>query len=119
MKLITAVIKPIRLESICSELEKAGFSGVTATEVQGRGAQGGRTEYYRGQEFSVMFRNKIRLELLVSEPDLERALEIIVNTAKTGENGEIGDGKVDEDELAHIPLLVAAPWVAIACAASS
>ncbi|KSU65496.1 MULTISPECIES: P-II family nitrogen regulator [Micrococcaceae] len=102
MKLITAVIKPIRLESLCSALEKAGFSGVTATEVQGRGAQGGRTEYYRGQEFSVMFRTKIRLELLVSESDLERALEIILSTAKTGENGEIGDGKVWVSSLEQI-----------------
>ncbi|MGQ3382688.1 P-II family nitrogen regulator [Glutamicibacter sp. TV12E] len=102
MKLITAVIKPIRLESICSELEKAGFSGVTATEVQGRGVQGGRTEYYRGQEFSVKFRTKIRLELLVAESDLERALDIIVSAAKTGENGEIGDGKVWVSSLEQI-----------------
>ncbi len=102
MKLITAVIKPIRLESLCSALEKAGFSGVAATVVQGRGAQGGRTEYYRGQEFSVMFRTKIRLELLVSESDLERALEIILSTAKTGENGEIGDGKVWVSSLEQI-----------------
>ncbi|MDV2979208.1 UNVERIFIED_CONTAM: P-II family nitrogen regulator [Actinomycetes bacterium ARC8] len=102
MKLITAVIKPIRLESVCSELEKADFSGVTATEVQGRGAQGGRTEYYRGQEFSVKFRTKIRLELLVAESDLDRALDIIVRTAKTGENGEIGDGKVWVSSLEQI-----------------
>ncbi|MCW4466780.1 P-II family nitrogen regulator [Glutamicibacter sp. MNS18] len=94
MKLITAVIKPIRLETVCSELEKAGFSGLTATEVQGRGAQGGRTEYYRGQEHKVLFRTKIRIELLVAQSEVDKALEIILSAARTGQDGEIGDGKV-------------------------
>lgn len=94
MKLVTAVIKPIRLESVCTALEKAGFTGMTATEVQGRGVQGGRTEYYRGQEYSVNFRTKIRLELLVPDAKVDSALDAILGAARTGPDGEIGDGKV-------------------------
>lgn len=102
MKLITAVIKPIRLETVCSELEKAGFSGLTATEVQGRGAQGGRTEYYRGQEHTVVFRTKIRIELLVPEADVDQAIDVIIQAARTGPDGAIGDGKVWVSSLERI-----------------
>ena len=102
MKLITAVIKPIRLETVCAALEKAGFAGMTATEVQGRGAQGGRTEYYRGQEYSVNFRTKIRLELLVPDAKVDSALSIILESARTGGGGEIGDGKVWVTSLEQI-----------------
>lgn len=94
MKLITAVIKPLRLESVCAELEKAGFTGLTITEVQGRGAQAGRTEFYRGQAYSVEFRTKIRLELVVDDYRVDTALETLVAAARTGEVGSIGDGKV-------------------------
>ncbi len=102
MKLITAVIKPIRLETVCSALEKAGFSGMTATEVQGRGVQGGRTEYYRGQQYSVNFRTKIRLELLVPDAKVDSALSTILDSARTGTEGEIGDGKVWVTSLEQI-----------------
>lgn len=102
MKLVTAVIKPIRLESVCAALEKAGFLGMTATEVQGRGAQGGRTEYYRGQPYAVAFRTKIRLELVVADADVDRVLDLILESARTGDNGEIGDGKVWVTQLNQI-----------------
>ncbi|MFV0435138.1 MAG: P-II family nitrogen regulator [Leucobacter sp.] len=101
MKLITAVIKPTRFEAVSAALEEAGFTGLTATEVQGRGAQGGRTEYYRGQKLSVTFRTKIRLDLLVTEEQLDPALDVIVATARTGETGSIGDGKVWVTEVQH------------------
>lgn len=94
MKLITAVIKPIRLETVCSALEKAGFAGLTVTDVQGRGAQAGRTEFYRGQAYSVEFRTKVRLELLVDDERLDLALGTILDAARTGGDGELGDGKV-------------------------
>lgn len=102
MKLITAVIKPTRLETVSSALEAAGFLGLTATEVQGRGAQAGRTEYYRGQALNVTFRTKIRLELLVTDERLESALEVILTNARTGDGGTIGDGKVWVTEVSHV-----------------
>lgn len=99
MKLITAVIKPTRLETVSTALADAGFSGLTATEVQGRGAQGGRTEYYRGQAVEVTFRTKIRIELLVTDEDLDRALEVLVEAARSG---TIGDGKVWVTDVGHV-----------------
>lgn len=94
MKLVTAVIKPIRVETVSKELEKAGFTGLSVSEIQGRGAQSGRTEYYRGQAFSVEFRTKMCIELLVPETDVDQAIDVIVAAARTGTDGEIGDGKV-------------------------
>lgn len=94
MKLITAVIKPIRVEAVSKELEKAGFTGLSVSEIQGRGAQAGRTEYYRGQAFDVEFRSKMRIELLVDEPEVDQAIDVIVAAARTGAAGAIGDGKV-------------------------
>ena len=67
MKLITAVIRPSRLKKVSNALEAAGLTGLTATEVQGRGAQGGRTEYYRGEAHDVVFRTKVRLEMVVAD----------------------------------------------------
>lgn len=94
MKLITAVIKPIRVETVSSELERAGFTGLSVSEMQGRGAQAGRTEYYRGQAFAVEFRSKMRIELLVDDEEVDKAIDVIVTAARTGSDGEIGDGKV-------------------------
>lgn len=102
MKLITAVIKPTRLETVSSALEAAGFTGLTATEVQGRGAQAGRTEYYRGQAHKVSFRTKIRLELLVSAEKLDAALTVLLQAARTGEEGTIGDGKIWVSEVSQV-----------------
>lgn len=94
MKLITAVIRPTRLETVSTALHEAGFIGLTATEVQGRGAQAGRTEYYRGQALDVTFRTKIRIELLVTDEQVDEALELVVTSARSGDDGAIGDGKV-------------------------
>ncbi|QXQ10049.1 P-II family nitrogen regulator [Paeniglutamicibacter sp. Y32M11] len=94
MKLITAIIKPIRVETVSKELEKAGFTGLSVSEMQGRGAQAGRMEYYRGQAFAVEFRTKMCIELLVAEKDVDKAIDVIVANARTGDAGAIGDGKV-------------------------
>ncbi|GAB3045451.1 P-II family nitrogen regulator [Sediminivirga luteola] len=91
MKLITAVIQPTRLDEVSAALAEAGFTGLTITEVKGHGAQAGRTEYYRGTAYTVEFRTKIRIELLVGDGRLDDALAVITRAAKTG---EIGDGKV-------------------------
>lgn len=102
MKLITAVIKPTRLEAVSAALETAGFTGLTATEVQGRGAQAGRTEYYRGEAHKVVFRTKYRIELLIPDDQLDRALDVLVTSARTGEAGSIGDGKVWVTDVSHV-----------------
>lgn len=99
MKLITAVIKPTKLETVSNALADAGFVGLTAAEVQGRGVQAGRTEYYRGQAVNVKFRTKIRIELVVADDQLERALNVLVAAAQTG---SIGDGKVWVTEVVQV-----------------
>lgn len=91
MKLITAIIQPGRLDDVSSALTEAGFPGVTVTEVKGHGAQAATTEYYRGTAVSVPFRSKIRLELVVPAEQVERAVNTIIDHARTG---QIGDGKV-------------------------
>ena len=102
MKLITAVIRPTRLETVGNALESAGFTGLTVTEVQGRGAQAGRTEYYRGQALAVTFRTKIRLELLATDEQMESAIQVILSTARTDDAGSIGDGKVWVTEVCNV-----------------
>ena len=82
MKLITAVIRPSRLKKVSNALEAAGLTGLTATEVQGRGAQGGRTEYYRGEAHDVVFRTKVRLEMVVADEQLEDAIDVLVAAAR-------------------------------------
>lgn len=91
MHLITAVIQPHRLEAVHEALDEAGFQGLTVTEVKGHGTQAGRTEYYRGVAVSVEFRSKLRVEILVDDADLDRAVGAVVDGARTG---AIGDGKV-------------------------
>ena len=90
MKLITAVIKPFKLDDVKAALDVAGAHGVTVSEVQGYGRQRGHSEVYRGAEYRVDFVPKLRLEVLVDDPDVERVLAAIVAAAKTG---KIGDGK--------------------------
>ena len=91
MKIITAVIKPFRLDEVKEALKGAGVAGITVTEVQGFGRQAGRTEVYRGTEYKVDFVPKVRLELVVDEGDVDRIVEVITNSARTG---KIGDGKI-------------------------
>ena len=90
MKLITAVIKPFKLDDVKAALDVAGAHGVTVSEVQGYGRQRGHSEVYRGAEYRVDFVPKLRLEVLVDDPDVERVLAAIVAAARTG---KIGDGK--------------------------
>jgi nitrogen regulatory protein P-II 2 len=91
MKLITAIIKPFKLEDVRDALVAVGVHGMTITEVKGYGRQKGHTEIYRGAEYVVNFLPKIRLEIAVTEEEVERVVEAISTAAKTG---QIGDGKI-------------------------
>ncbi len=91
MKLITAIIKPFKLEAVKEALTQVGVEGMTVTEVKGFGRQKGHTEIYRGSEYTVDFLPKIKLELVVTDELKDKVVAAIVNGAKTG---KIGDGKV-------------------------
>ncbi len=96
MKLITAVIKPFKLEDVRQALGETGVQGMTVTEVKGFGRQKGHTELYRGAEYSVDFVPKTKIEAAVSDELVEQAVEAIVGAAGTG---SIGDGKVFVSDL--------------------
>jgi nitrogen regulatory protein P-II 1 len=91
MKLITAIIKPFKLDEVKDALKATGVQGMTVTEVQGFGRQSGHTEVYRGAEYTVDFVPKVKVEVLVDVTDAERIAGVIVEAARTG---KIGDGKV-------------------------
>lgn len=91
MKLITAVIKPFKLEDVKSALETYGINGLTVSEASGFGRQKGHTEVYRGAEYTVDLVPKLRIEILVDDDDADSVVDVIVKTAQTG---RIGDGKV-------------------------
>ena len=91
MKLITAIIKPFKLEEVRDALLAIGIDGMTVTEVKGYGRQKGHTEIYRGAEYAVNFLPKIRIEVAVTEENANKVVETISTAAKTG---EIGDGKI-------------------------
>ena len=91
MKLITAVIKPFKLDDVKATLKAAGVVGLTITEVRGFGRQGGHTETYRGTEYAIDFVPKIELSLLSSDDDADRLVDLV---AEVGRTGSIGDGKV-------------------------
>jgi nitrogen regulatory protein P-II 1 len=91
MKLVTAVIKPFKLEEVKEALAQVGVEGMTVTEVKGFGRQKGHTEIYRGSEYTVDFLPKVRVEVAVQNELVGRVVEAIVKAAKTG---KIGDGKV-------------------------
>ncbi|MCM2576635.1 P-II family nitrogen regulator [Streptomyces meridianus] len=91
MKLITAVVKPHRLDEIKEALQAFGVQGLTVTEASGYGRQRGHTEVYRGAEYTVDLVPKIRIEVLVEDADAEQLIEVVVKAARTG---QIGDGKV-------------------------
>ncbi|GLS27085.1 P-II family nitrogen regulator [Marinibactrum halimedae] len=91
MKLITAVIKPFKLDDVRSALSEVGVQGMTVTEVKGFGRQMGHTELYRGAEYVVDFLPKVKIELAVDDEALEQAVEAITKAAHTG---KIGDGKI-------------------------
>ena len=91
MKLITAIIKPFKLDDVKSALEAYGIQGMTVSEASGYGRQRGHTEVYRGAEYTVDLVPKVRLEVLVEADDADSVIEVIVKAAQTG---RIGDGKV-------------------------
>ena len=91
MQMITAVIKPFKLEEVREALAEVGVTGLTVTEVKGFGRQKGHTELYRGAEYVVDFLPKVKIEVVVSEGDVERCVDAIVKAARTG---KIGDGKI-------------------------
>ncbi len=96
MKLISAVIKPFKLDDVRKALSEKGITGITVTEVKGFGRQKGHTEHYRGAEYIIDFLPKIKLEAAVSDEFVDPAVELICNNARTG---KIGDGKVFVVEL--------------------
>ncbi len=91
MKLITAIIKPFKLDAVREALASAGIDGMTVTEVKGYGRQKGHTEIYRGAEYLVSFVPKMRIEVAVPDEIADKAVETIAESARTG---EIGDGKI-------------------------
>ena len=91
MKLVTAIIKPFKLDDVRQALSEIGVQGITVTEVKGFGRQKGHTEIYRGSEYTVDFLPKIKLEIVVNDDQAGPAVEAIGKAAKTG---KIGDGKV-------------------------
>ncbi len=91
MKLITAIIKPFRLDDVRNALSEVGVNGMTVTEVKGFGRQRGHTELYRGAEYVVDFLPKSKIEIAVSDDMAEQAIEAIVAAARTG---KVGDGKI-------------------------
>mgnify|MGYP001569027938 CR=1 FL=1 len=99
MKLITAIIKPFKLDDVRQALSSLGVQGMTVTEVKGFGRQKGHTELYRGAEYVVDFLPKTKIEVAVSKDMAERVIETISQSAKTG---KIGDGKIFVYDLDHV-----------------
>ena len=98
MQLITAIIRPFKLDEVREALTEAGASGITVTEVKGFGRQKGHTELYRGAEYVVDFLPKLKVECAVTEESLDAALEALANAARTG---KVGDGKIFVQALAR------------------
>ncbi|MBH0026589.1 MULTISPECIES: nitrogen regulatory protein P-II [unclassified Pseudoalteromonas] len=91
MKKIEAIIKPFKLDDVREALSDVGITGMTVSEVKGFGRQKGHTELYRGAEYMVDFLPKVKLDIVLGDEDVDRAIEVIVKTAQTG---KIGDGKI-------------------------
>jgi nitrogen regulatory protein PII len=99
MKLITAIIKPFKLDDVRKSLSDIGVSGMTVTDVKGFGRQRGHTELYRGAEYVVDFVPKVRIEVAVKEEMLDEAIEAITAAARTG---KVGDGKIFVTEIMRV-----------------
>ena len=99
MKKIEAIIKPFKLDEVREALSDIGVTGLTVTEVKGFGRQKGQTELYRGAEYVVDFLPKIKVELVIADTLLDRAMEAIVTAARTG---KIGDGKIFVSDLEQV-----------------
>ena len=91
MKKVEAIIKPFKMEDVKEALAEIGIEGMTVTEVQGFGRQKGHTEIYRGSEYTVDFLPKVKIEIVLSDDRVQKAVDAIVQSAKTG---KIGDGKI-------------------------
>ena len=91
MKLITAIVKPHRIEEVKEALRDIGVNGLTTTDVEGFGRQRGHTEVYRGAEYQVDFVPKVKIEVLADEDQVQQVVDVILKTARTG---KIGDGKI-------------------------
>jgi nitrogen regulatory protein PII len=99
MKMITAIIKPFKLDEIRTAIGEIGVQGVTVTEVRGFGRQRGHTEIYRGAEYSVEFLPKTKIEIAVEDSLADRVIETIIKSAQTG---KVGDGKIFVVDLAQV-----------------
>ena len=99
MKLITAIIKPFKLDDVKSALREAGVVGITVSEVRGFGRQGGHTETYRGAEYQIDFVPKLKLEIVLDADQVDRVVDVLVEAARSG---KIGDGKVWVTEVESI-----------------
>ena len=99
MKLVTAIIKPFRLDDVRNALSEVGVNGMTVTEVKGFGRQRGHTELYRGAEYVVDFLPKSKIEVAVADDLVERVVEAITTAARTG---KVGDGKIFVIDLQHV-----------------
>lgn len=91
MKLITAIVKPFKIDDVKTALKAAGITGITVSEVKGFGRQGGHTETYRGSEYQIDFVPKVKVEIVVAPETVDAAIETLLEAAKTG---KIGDGKI-------------------------
>ena len=99
MKMVTAIIKPFKLDDVREALSEVGVQGITVTEIKGFGRQQGHTELYRGAEYVVDFLPKVKIEAAVSEDDLEAVIDAITKAANTG---KIGDGKIFVSALEQV-----------------
>ena len=98
MKLVTAIIKPFKLDDVRKALSDVGVQGITVTEVKGFGRQKGHTELYRGAEYVVDFLPKVKIEIAIAADNTERIIEAIARSASTG---KIGDGKIFVTNIEH------------------
>ena len=99
MKMIMAIIKPFKLDDVREALAEVGVQGITVTEVKGFGRQKGHTELYRGAEYVVDFLPKVKIEVIVSDKEMQNVLDAIVKAARTG---KIGDGKIFVSSVEHV-----------------
>jgi nitrogen regulatory protein P-II 2 len=99
MKMVTAIVKPFKLDDVRSALTGIGVEGLTVSEVKGYGRQKGQTEIYRGAEYSVHFLPKIRIDVAVEDSRAQEVIEVIQKAASTG---RIGDGKIFVSDLSHV-----------------
>lgn len=102
MKMVTAIIKPFKLDAVRESLAQIGVQGITVTEVKGFGRQKGHTELYRGAEYAIDFLPKVKLEIAIAKDEVESVIDVITNSARANEGGKIGDGKIFISDLEQV-----------------